>query len=58
MTHRHTSYYTEYWLCTFIQMRKLREALDYAVAAQSLYPHNDEIAEMMDNIFKRIAAGQ
>lgn len=39
-------------------MRKLREALDYAVAAQSLDPNNDEIAEMMDNIFKRIAAGQ
>ncbi|CAM8942425.1 unnamed protein product [Rhodiola kirilowii] len=39
-----------------LQLRKHREALDYAVAAQSLDPHNDEIAEMMDNIFKRIAA--
>lgn len=39
-------------------MRKLREALEYAFAAQSLDPHNDEIAEVMDSIYKRIAAGQ
>uniref|UniRef100_A0A7N0UM05 WD and tetratricopeptide repeats protein 1 n=1 Tax=Kalanchoe fedtschenkoi TaxID=63787 RepID=A0A7N0UM05_KALFE len=38
-----------------LQLRKYKEALDYAGVAQSLDPRNDEIAEMIDTISRHMA---
>lgn len=44
-------------IISFLQLGKYKEALEFAVAAQSVVPSNIEIAELIDNLQKNLAAG-
>lgn len=50
---------SNFWLVIVIslQLAKHKEALDFAIAAQSLAPSNSEVADRLEHVKRDLAAG-